>query len=189
MVMDCTACARGGFLRLPVFPRLIRIFILAAPVCVLAQTPDSTPQPEPSDLPEEIIVTNPVSLIRLRAEVKEAEENMYDVFNDLNDNDRLDIHCRMEAPLGTKIKQHVCTPNYYLEAMDGEAHQFLKDAGVMGNVAPGPGAGIIEYYNNLLEDKMKEVASQSPEFREAVNNFKELSEHYEEQRKARFDLE
>ncbi len=60
---------------------------------------------ETSESIDEITVLGVRDLGALRAEITRAEDEVYDVYNDLNDNDDYDIICKLRAPIGSQIKQ------------------------------------------------------------------------------------
>jgi hypothetical protein len=60
---------------------------------------------------DEVVVTGRLdSLSGLQAAIVEAENRFYERWNELNDDDRLDVQCRVEAPTGTRLTRRRCEP-------------------------------------------------------------------------------
>lgn len=60
---------------------------------------------------DEVVVTGRLdSLSGLRLALLEAEDRFYERWNDINDDDRLDVYCRTEAPTGTRLERRRCEP-------------------------------------------------------------------------------
>lgn len=132
-------------------------------------------------LPEEIVVTGR-DIEDLRAALSEAEDLMYAIFNALNDDDLYDIHCRREAPLGTRLKSKVCRPRYQLDAEAGEGQHFLQ-----GGVLPPPVQAVLQQHAPILEQKMKDILLTHPEFYEAVVKQHSLREALDERGRVSLD--
>lgn len=140
-------------------------------------------------LPEEIVVTGQKLLRVLNKQIEEAEDAMYGLFNELNDDDRYDIHCRWEAPLGTRMRQRVCRPEFLDNADRAVAKDFLAEAqGFTSTNAPPVQVEMAIHYP-VLEEKLKEVLVESPEFADAVLKHHELREELEQRRTQYFDDE
>ncbi len=108
-----------------------------------ASAPGITSQ-DPSGDPElaEIIVTaRQDSLSSLRLALVDAEDRFYARWNELNKDDALDIVCRTEAPIGTRLKRRTCAPRLLDEANREQAMMMLSgNAGAGGSVrAKGTG--------------------------------------------------
>lgn len=139
-------------------------------------------------LPEEIVVVSPASLKRLQNEMNKAEEAMFAVFNEFNDDERFDITCKMEKRYGSKILEHQCAPKYYRTALEEEAEFNLSlIPGIAGASVTGPGRNVLDRYNSMLEEKVRDAINTSPEFVDAVSHFEDLKAQYDEQRKVYFD--
>ncbi len=80
------------------------------------QPAESREPASPSEPPgEPDIVVRGKSFKELRFEVKIAEEALYARFNDINSDDRFDIHCFTERGYGTRILQRLCLSNSWRE--------------------------------------------------------------------------
>jgi hypothetical protein len=167
---------------------LIATIFLTCSTGLLAQQTTPEQVADTVRLPEEITVTGPVSLHKLKNEINIAKEAFFTVFNDLNDEPRFDIHCSMVQKPGTRMKFHQCHPNYYLTAMEEEAELIWDGVGFLNIGAAIPATTFIATDNDKLEERIKEAFSNSPEFVEAINNFEYLSQLYEEKRREIFSI-
>lgn len=156
-------------------------------------------------IPEEIIVTLPESLTKLRREVYRAENKVFDVFNELNDDLEYDIKCEMENRHGTKMRVRVCKPNYYRFAMEEEGETLARKFAAFMEVGPtmpgqmfhlptpnidriaGPGTSAIPHKDKKMEQLIRTAIAVSPEFVEAIREYDIINNHYEETRRARFE--
>lgn len=64
---------------------------------------------------EEIIVTSQQSFRSLRLQIEIAEEQLYSIYNDLNEIEEFDVECRQSDWAGTHIKQHMCWPQFFTQ--------------------------------------------------------------------------
>lgn len=127
-------------------------------------------------LPEEITVTGQKLFIVLKQQIEEAEDLMYGLFNEMNEDDRYDIHCTWEAPLGTRIRQRVCRPEFVANADRAVAQDFLAQVQGFTATNPPPVQAEMGFHYPILEEKLKEALVESPEFADAVIRHHELRE-------------
>ena len=145
------------------------------------------PSASPSTaLPEEITITGQKHIGLLRKQVEEAEDLMYGLFNELNDDDRYDIHCRLEAPLGTRIRQRVCRPTFVADADRAVALDFVGQVQGFAATNPPPVAAEMSRHYPILEEKMKTVLGSSPDFADAVVRHHQLREELAQRRTTYF---
>lgn len=154
-------------------PGLFLMFCLALSPCTLSAQTSETEEVL------EIEVRGYRRLSVLLNAIDEAEDHMYAVFNDLNDDDRYDIHCLREAPLGTRIRQKVCKPEFLESAERETALDFVSAAqgSAYANTAT-PTNAVIGFEMPNLEEKMREIALSRPEFAEALTRLYLLQEQY-----------
>lgn len=164
---------------LPSLPALAACLLLP-PSWLGAQEPG-----EPA-IPEEIVINAPESLRDLRLEIRQAQIDMFNVFNELNDDDKFDVHCYYERRRESKIRQQVCRPVFMSIALEQEANFLLLQQGYVGGENGLPGVTQVNHYNGLFEKKMEAIFREQPAFRQAVQEFNTLNEYFEEQRSLRF---
>lgn len=148
--------------------------------------PATEPAPARERLPEEITVTGQKLFSTLQAQIRDAEDRMYGLFNELNPDDIYDIHCIWEAPLGTRIRKRECRPEFVSRAQRDEAQNFLSQMSGMGSVNPTPVMAQLAFHYPILADKMKALVSENPALLEAVLRHYELRKELEERKSAYF---
>jgi len=136
-------------------------------------------QAGPSEAIEEIVVYGEKSLIQLRLEVHKAEDKVFAMFNSLNSDDEYDIHCYLEAPIGSHIKRRVCRANFVSKATSEEARQLLRGQ-------PGVSAWTkTQHKNKLLQAEMEALVLERPEFLKVVNEYGEANQALKSERERR----
>ncbi len=125
---------------------------------------------------EEIIVIAPQSLSSMRVAIVEAEDNVLDLFNAINDDRDYDIRCRRETALGTHIARRVCRPGY-VDRLEARAEQdFLAGNGYFDPFAE------ISYHDNILEEKLRVSFAENPELTQAATEYYLLKTRYDTER-------
>src|SRR5262249_40126584 len=129
------ACFPGHARRTTRFPFATTILLVfAALLCCTAfvservAADDSPPATAPgstsSDSVEQVIVEGkPIAQLRLRIRI--AEDAFYDRFNEINSDDRYDIHCSMRAITGSRIQHRSCEYQGWSDAAENYAASLL----------------------------------------------------------------
>ena len=86
--------------------RITGLFLATVLLLPCAQAQESA-DADVDETIDEITVMGARSLAMMRAEVIEAEDVIYDLFNELNDDDGYDIICKKETQLGSQIPKRV----------------------------------------------------------------------------------
>ena len=120
----------------------------------------------------EVIQIADLTRAEVTSYIREAEDQMYAIYNEHNIDDSFDIVCRKEKPTGSNISVRICEPKFYIEVnldknrTDGEdLRDFQRGFAARSLVAP-------EY--EKLEDDMKRVASEVPAMREIMQILSQL---------------
>ena len=101
------------------------VLLLALPLPGLSQSePDQAE--EPSELMEEVIVYGAKPLIKLKQEMRGAEDALFDLFNSINTDDNFDIRCYKEVPTGSKIPRRVCKTNWFRNQHTWETQKLMR---------------------------------------------------------------
>lgn len=129
---------------------------------------------------DEITVMGARSLAMMRAEVVEAEDVIYDLFNDLNDDDGYDIICKKETRIGSQIPRRICLARMYRE----EVAEATVDQD--GPAIPVGNRSRSSHHQAILIDKMRALAAEHPELLDALKNRYSLEQRYEEERARRY---
>jgi len=115
---------------------------------------------------EEIIVYGDKSLIQLRDELYEAEEEFFKLFNEVNSNDDFDVDCDYEVFLGSRRKHHLCIPRF--------AKRIEADAIVHAGLTSGEWMDSwdrmrVKRKDEQLWSEMRTLLAATPELREAMS--------------------
>jgi hypothetical protein len=133
----------------------------------------------PTETIEEIVVYGDKSLATLKQVVFRAEENFFDLFSALNDDDEFDIRCFYELPSGTHIKRHVCRANFVTAATSAAAETFRTRGPRIPTV---PAETVIMQKRRQLQEKMELLISVNPELLEALNKYTNAKQEYQSER-------
>jgi hypothetical protein len=138
------------------------------------------------EAPEEIIVTGTQTLTQLQLKIELAQDRMFGLFNEFNDDDRYDIQCIVETRTGTLISQRVCQPEFLRKSIELNARAFLAGKQGAGDEAAGttavqslPPQAEINYRYPLLKEKMNALVERNSAFAEAVAEHHALIEEME----------
>lgn len=133
------------------------------------------------DTIDEITVLGARTLGSMRAEVTEAEQVVYDMFNELNDDDDYDIICKKETRIGSQIPHRICLARMY---RDQVAEATLDDDdGIhmpVGNMTRS------SKHQKILVEKMRALAIEHPELLGALRTRYRLEAEFEAEREKRF---
>ena len=162
----------------------LAMFVLM-PLTLSAQ--ENRNEEEHKDAPStvEITVNAPESLTHLRREIDQAEEVMFNLFNELNTDNKYDIKCRYIRRWQSKIREQVCAPVFYMNSQEEEAELALKNMGFVGISVENPGNTSVERDYRILQEKMETIIVEHPEFQEVVDQYNGLLENLESARQAR----
>jgi len=134
------------------------------------------------DAVDEIIVYGDRPLFALRRDVYRAEQNYFDLFNTLNDDDEFDVHCYYEVPSFTHIRRHVCRARFVVEANSREARQvFHEEVGTFDLRAEYE----IQEKTEILRQKMESLSAEKPELARALMDYANAKQVYESEKQKR----
>jgi hypothetical protein len=155
---------------------------------VFAQESDSTDTPKAAPMPrpiEEITVVGQQSLARLRLRIEEKEEEIYNFFNANNSSRRMDIICTKRRPTGTNMLKRECEPRFLKQLRVEKTRDGRMGIGVGYNQLD-----LVEWsaqnFENL-QNEMLELMASNKEFASNLADLVDLSENYEEHRRAVFE--
>lgn len=169
--------------------RMLTTGVLLSIVFVAPGNGQSTSDPEEGseseETIEEILVYGSKSLNRLRLDVYEAQDAVFDLFNELNSDDQFDVQCYRERPTGSSITQRVCKPNYARQ-LEGEAatQWHTSEQARTGQQYHNPSIRI-RMMDKRLREEMARLVAQDPELLEAMEKFLKSEDTLEAERKRR----
>ena len=142
-----------------------------------------TAGPESSESIEEITVYGDKPLHTLRREVYTAEENFFDVFSSLNQDDEYDVRCYYEVPSFTHIRRHVCRAKFVIDATSAEAAPALGNVGI--GAFSRPAVYEIRRKKKRLRELMEAMVVEHAELLQALNKYTNSKQILESEKKRR----
>ena len=152
--------------------------IVAVAPAVAAPAPVAGSDDELQEL-DEVEVTG-TRLWKMRQQLVELEDRFYALYNELNENDDFDVTCRMEAPLGTRLRKRNCKVAYVEDAEAEQGQAFVR-----GEFAPDPQLIALERQTEYRAAALK-VINSDKRLRRLIEERMKLEERYESERKRRF---
>lgn len=129
---------------------------------------------------DEVVVVGEKSMRTLRHAVYRAEENFFDTFSRLNEDDEFDVRCFFEAPTGTRIRRHVCRANFLIAATSTEAEVWRSDG--PGLVAAGSSQALLERKKKELQQRVEAMIVANPELANALADYTAAKSDYDRER-------
>ena len=129
---------------------------------------------------EQITVTGQRSFFSLRAQIEDAKEALYSTYNDLNLNDEFDVNCKQSDWTGTHIREQVCWPVFFENAVSENSQDFMRGIAVLEPVGQ-----LQTRYQGKFEElraNIVKVASENPEVEDALLELGTLEAAYEKKR-------
>ena len=157
---------------------LLLLVLLFGQLAVAEEEPEITDDEEAID---EITVIGERELLALRVEIVRAEDEIYRIFNELNEDDDYDMICKTERPVGTHISRRVCRARLFREAMAEDARRAMN-----GEVMTGPMINT-QKHNKILQEKLRSMVLEYPELAEAVQKRYILRQKFLKAREEKFD--
>lgn len=129
---------------------------------------------------EELIITGERPTSLLRREMFDTQDQVYEMFNTLNEEAEYDMICHKEARIGSQIKYQVCKPAFMWNAISEASQDTLLDAGLgINTMYPLNRAelnGKVEYQREL----MAHLANENPQFLSLLKKRLTLRKEYED---------
>jgi hypothetical protein len=139
--------------------------------------------------PEEVIVIGQRQVLQLRMQVMAAERNVYELFNKFNDEKRFNISCSVDQPTGSRFQMQICVPQFEHAARREHALAYLDNYRTWRDPytenkhthpATVPMETRVASQQKAYQSKMRQVAEEHPEFRNALIQFGELRKRFED---------
>lgn len=158
---------------------LAAVFIAGTGHAVLAKDNDE----ETADAIDEVVVVGEKSLGALRHAVHQAQVDFYDVFNELNSDDELDIHCIYVGARDKIRGPYRCKPNF-LRAYNASG---ILSRGPDGTASSGSGPPYarIEKKLKALRKEMETLVKTNPKLLEAALKYQTAKDDYKQEREKR----
>jgi hypothetical protein len=128
--------------------------------------------------PDEIIVLGRID--ELRRQLRRAEEAVYERFNEINSDDRFDIHCRMEPQIDSHIPVRVCVSNSWREQDANYGEDLLRHwRGEPGSIPEQYAAEQLRV-QHLLKEEMRRLATEDEQLYQTVVRLADAQRAYAE---------
>ncbi|HEX5046602.1 MAG TPA: hypothetical protein VFX89_05730 [Gammaproteobacteria bacterium] len=126
-------------------------------------------------------------LAKLRVDLELAEDAVYARFNEINSDDRFDIHCREQSVYFSHSKQRVCQSNSFHEqdANMGEAAARTWQGDPGSSIERGSGAGAWseqQRMQKLLREEMVSLSLRDEALHQAIKELGDKQLEYEKVR-------
>jgi hypothetical protein len=125
------------------------------------------------ETPEEVIVRGQ-RLAELRIQVQDTRERAYAIFNEINSTDDFDVHCRDERKYHSRAKKRVCRAQFETRISADAAKEYF--ASLTLNCRPS-GGGFIDFQACMFSPighraavAAKAIESQAPPLHERMND-------------------
>jgi hypothetical protein len=129
---------------------------------------------------EEVLVRG-TRLWQLREAIVEAEDRLYARYNELNKNRDFDIHCRREAPIGTRLKKRICQVRFFEDAQAEYARALVTGSGY----APDPNQVMMQRQGEFHANATG-LYKNDRRLRALSRELERLQKNYEKERRERF---
>tara|TARA_B110000091_G_scaffold40690_1_gene44047 strand:+ start:144 stop:749 length:606 start_codon:yes stop_codon:yes gene_type:complete len=143
---------------------------------VMYDNGEGVPENMSSDEKGELIIISELSISELRREIIAVEDEFFRVFNENNDDDSLDVHCRKERMVYSLIPRRICQPNFEVYGLARYAFDFLPDppdSAARLNARPSD-----RFYGRNLgkSAKHEQIINAMMEMTNEIPNFAELND-------------
>jgi hypothetical protein len=138
---------------------------------------DTPPPLKPGEPMDQVVVTaSQKKLSQLEAQLREAEDQFYARYNELQSDRRFKVTCTMEAPMGSLIKGHVCRPQFVSDANERRAEELF-------GVGKSPPASMaIIAHDPEFESSMLSVINHDPQLKQWLQDHDSLQRRYDRMR-------
>lgn len=136
----------------------------------------TTPEGEVLEELDEVVVVQGSKLWQMRKQLEEAQNRIFYLYNELNEDEDYDLHCRQDARTGTRLMTRQCLVQFFEQAQ-------LEYA--QGRSGTDPGVVWQARYPEYRAVQA-EVIGSDPLLRRLIDDHDRLERRYEEERKRRF---
>ncbi len=132
----------------------------------IADDAPAPPPATPTDSVDDQIVVRGHPIEELRLRIRIAEDAFYERFNEINSDDRLDVHCDMRAETGSRILRRTCASNGWREADQNYAAALVGQLQGRTGGPPEQFLGEQQIVAKEGADEMRRLARTDPVLRE-----------------------
>ena len=151
----------------------IVLMLALVPVGMCQTDPVQEAQPEPQDIPEEIVVYGKKNIVNLRYAVYTAEDNFFAAYNKFNSNDDFDVRCDKVFSISAHRRLRICKANFLLD--------YEREFAMGWN----PNLASIRRKEKILVEEMQKQISEHPELLEVFTEMAKAKQDYDSERQGR----
>ncbi len=164
-------------MRLP-FGRALQITAMCGAVAVRSaiaaqDVPVQAARPPPSG--DDVIIVYG-SIPELRRQLLRTRDAMFARFNEVNSDDKFDLHCTNEAVTGSRIVRERCVSNIWKEMDEEIAQAVIREVRQEAGPPPSFYLGQQNYWNSRLREEWARVAKEDAGFQETMKRFGQARE-------------
>jgi hypothetical protein len=111
---------------------------------------------------EEITVYGEKTVPAIKAQIFRADQRLYGIWNELNDDREFDVHCRLEGVYASRRKERVCLPAFEQGVLEESWDDLSTWTGA------GRPEAEIRRKRQIMQRKMIEIAEQNPDLAAAI---------------------
>lgn len=119
------------------------------------------------------------SVRKLRREYRDAEENFYGAFNNVNTDDEFDIDCKTAAPLGSRKRERRCQAEFLWEYEEELAEETYRQSSTGTPAGTTTSAATLQRKQNELRAEMTAAISDYPAVAAAFAELGRTKRNYE----------
>ncbi len=149
------------------------LMLALVPVGMCQTDPVQEAQPEPQDIPEEIVVYGKKNIVNLRYAVYTAEDNFFAAYNKFNSNDDFDVSCDKVFSIAAHRRLRICKANFLLD--------YEREFAMGWN----PNLASIRRKEKILVEEMQKQISEHPELLEVFTELANAKRDYDSERQSR----
>jgi len=132
-----------------------------------AATGDKSSTSGPSPPADEMIVRGR-AIAQFRLRIRLAEDAVFARFNEINSDDRFDVHCYMRASTGSRIEQRLCMSNSWREQDANYAQAWIGQLRQEYGSNPQQFLAQQQIMQHRLVDEMRRLTVEDPALHEAM---------------------
>lgn len=123
---------------------------------------DDSADPMADEPVEEITVYGEKTVPAIKAQIFRADQTLYGIWNELNDDREFDVHCRLEGVYASRRKERVCLPAFEQGILEESWDDLSTWTGA------GRPEAEIRRKREIMRQRMIEAAQQNPDLAAAI---------------------
>jgi hypothetical protein len=136
---------------------------------------------------EEITVVGEKTLLNLKFAAYQAEEDFFELFNELNEDDEFDVFCDKESNTYSRVKRRRCWSPFEREIEEDAMRDMVGASGQLGaGTRRLPlNEGLIRAKRKQQAEMLKQMVLENPELQELYSRYGEANIEYFTERERR----